>query len=569
MEDKSKLIEELFEKGILISKDFLESEQTEDFSKKIEMEEDLLVINTDYVNVMKQQSTLVDWYELDKHRVESEKERNDDLYQTELQSIKKTSLSIEPNEKEQEVSSFEAELNKNENESKFSSEETETITNQENIELEITTSIKDQKITKIIHSSIEVLINYENKPFKYTVKDFANIFVSRYKFLERILRTRQELNGMTSINRVLDKKEKETVSIIGIVEEVGITKGGHLMLTLEDLTGKIKVLISKNNKDLFEEAKDIISDEIIGIMGKSADKIIFAEKVIWPDIPGTREMKTSPIDEHAIFLSDLHVGSKLFLMEEFQKFLSWIKGESGTEVQREIAEKAKYIIIAGDLVDGIGIYPSQESELSITTIEGQYAEFCRLIKQIPKDKQIIICPGNHDMIHLAEPQPIFYKEFSQELHEMENVTLITNPGVIKIGKTKNFSGFEVLMYHGYSFDYYVANVEAIRNNGGYHRADLIMKFLLKRRHLAPSFKSTPYFPGHKEDPLLIRTIPDFFITGHIHYSKVANYKGVTMISGSCWQAKTSFQEKLGHEPEPARVPVVNLKTRTIKILKFI
>ena len=140
---------------------------------------------------------------------------------------------------------------------------------------------------------------------------------------------------------------------------------------------------------------------------------------------------------------------------------------------------------------------------------------------------------------------------------------------MNIGKTEGFSGFQVLMYHGYSFDYYVANVETIRNNGGYHRADLIMKFLLKRRHLAPSFKSTPYFPGHKEDPLLIRTIPDFFITGHIHYSKVANYKGVTMISGSCWQAKTSFQEKLGHEPEPARVPVVNLKTRKVKILKFI
>ena len=48
-------------------------------------------------------------------------------------------------------------------------------------------------------------------------------------------------------------------------------------------------------------------------------------------------------------------------------------------------------------------------------------------------------------------------------------------------------------------------------NGGYHRADLIMKFLLKRRHLAPSFKSTPYHPSHKEDPLLIKKIPDFFV----------------------------------------------------------
>ncbi len=567
MEDKSKVIEELFEKGILINKDFFENAQTEEFTKKMEVEDDLLVLNADYVDVMKQQSTLVDWYELDKHRVNLEKERDDDLYQNELQNIKKTSLSIESNQKEQEVSSFETELNKDNIGSNFSSEEPITKTEENNLKL--TTAIEVPKTIKITHSSINIVVNYENKPFKYKIKDFTNIFVSRYKFLEKILRNRHELSGTTSINRVLDKKEKESVSIIGIVEEVGITKGGHLMLTLEDLTGKIKVLISKNNKALFEEAQEIVPDETLGIVGKGGDKIIFAEKVVWPDMPENREMKTSPIEEYSIFLSDLHVGSKLFLMEEFQKFLSWIKGESGTETQKEIAEKTKYIIIAGDLIDGIGIYPSQESELAITTVEGQYAEFCRLIKQIPKDKQIIICPGNHDMVHLAEPQPVFYKEYSQELHEMENVTLITNPGVINIGKTKDFSGFEILMYHGYSFDYYVANVETIRNNGGYHRADLIMKFLLKRRHLAPSFKSTPYFPGHKDDPLLIRNIPDFFITGHIHYSKVANYKGVTMISGSCWQAKTSFQEKLGHEPEPARVPVVNLKTRAVKILKFI
>ena len=45
-------------------------------------------------------------------------------------------------------------------------------------------------------------------------------------------------------------------------------------------------------------------------------------------------------------------------------------------------------------------------------------------------------------------------------------------------------------------------------------------------------------------------------------------KGVTMISCSCWQGKTTFQEKLGHKPEPARLPIVNLRTREIKVLRF-
>jgi len=201
-------------------------------------------------------------------------------------------------------------------------------------------------------------------------------------------------------------------------------------------------------------------------------------------------------------------------------------------------------------------------------MKGQYDHFSNLIKQIPKDKQIIMCPGNHDAVHLAEPQREFYKEYASSIYELENSTIVTNPAVINIGKTKTFEGFNVLMYHGYSFDYYVANVPSIRLGGGYHRADLIMKFLLKRRHLAPTYKSTPYYPSHKIDPFLIKQIPDFFITGHIHYSCVANYRGVTMISGSCWQDKTDFQEKLGHEPEPGRVPVVNLKTREVKVLRF-
>lgn len=95
-----------------------------------------------------------------------------------------------------------------------------------------------------------------------------------------------------------------------------------------------------------------------------------------------------------------------------------------------------------------------------------------------------------------------------------------------------------------------------------------MKFLLKKRHLAPSHTSTLYIPDPEEDPLLITKVPDIFVTGHVHRMRVGNYTNVTTICSSCWESKTEFQERTGHNPQPSRVPIVNLKTRDVTVLRF-
>ena len=590
MDEKQKLIEDLFDKDILVSKDFLENQLDISILKNTKFENDFLVLTQDYTSILTTQRSLINWYDIDSYRVHAEQGRDEDLYQEQLQSASSISTTLQSPSSPSIITnnnSLETELkgttihtstiltpngipSKNESEFMFSDELPDyTPSHSSNHLSKIPTKVlPHSEFTSINSSNVTVVISYINKPKKYVVSDFTNFFYTRYKFLENLLRNRQEVQGAMTINRILAKKERETVTVIGIIEEIGETKNGNIMVTLEDPTGKIKVVFTKREQDLFTASKDLVVDEVIAIVGQCSDKFIFAQNIVWPDVPSGRELKKGPEEEYAIFLSDIHVGSKLFLKEEFTKFLRWINGLGGSKDQQAIAEKVKYIIIAGDLVDGIGIYPNQEEELEIKDIKDQYIEFTRLISQIPQDKQIIICPGNHDVVHLAEPQPIFYTEFAPDLFTLPNVTLVTNPSMVNIGKKENFEGFDILLYHGYSFDYYVANVESIRNGGGYHRSDLIMKYLLKRRHLAPSFSSTPYHPSHTEDPLLIKKVPDIFITGHIHYCCVANYKGITMISGSCWQGKTTFQEKLGHEPEPARVPLINLQTREVKVMRF-
>ncbi len=417
-------------------------------------------------------------------------------------------------------------------------------------------------------AGVKIISSYVDELKKKEVGDFVAYYNSRYKAIKAILENRQELQNITSISRLLGKKEKMNISIIGVVQDKVVTPNDNIILTMEDPTGVVKAIITKNKPDLYALAQETVLDEVIGIVGVCGESVIFANSLLLPEIPLHKELKKSPDECYAICISDIHVGSKLFLPEEFEKFIKWLRGEIGNDAQRSTAQKVKYIFVIGDLVDGVGVYPGQENELAIKDIAGQYAEFARLIAQIPADKRLIICPGNHDSQRLAEPQPEFDREYAKPLWELPNVTLVTNPAYVNIHASDAFPGFDVLMYHGYSFDYFIATVDSIRQQGGYDRADLVMKFLLQRRHLSPTHAATLYIPDPRKDPLIIDKIPDFFVTGHIHKAVASMYRNITLISGSCWQAKTNFQEKMGHNPEPARVPLINLQTRQVKMLRF-
>lgn len=525
-QSKRDIVKFLLERGILIDAGLLE--KLESISNVEELltllhekvkSKNLLIVNKDLKELLtKKKAVDINWQDFEKARVLFEKRKNQTLYKKFLDYI--------------------------------------------SAEKEVTEKTSSQK------SPVNVVFSYMEKSKKREIQDFVAFFNARHNVLENILSSRQELQNLNSINRVIRKKDRESVSVIGMVEDKQYTKNGNIMLQLEDQTGAIRVLISKNKPDLCRQAQDIVLDEVIGIIGVNGENILFANKILWPDIPLNKELKKSGDGAYAVFLSDLHVGSTKFLPEEFNKFLKWIKGEVGNENQRSIAAKVKYIFIVGDLVDGVGIYPNQEKELDIMDIYKQYEECARLLGQIPNHIPLIICPGNHDAMRIAEPQPQLYKDFAKPLWDLPNTIMVSNPSYVNIHASEDFPGFDVLLYHGYSFDYYMANVDSIRLNGGYDRADLMMKFLLMRRHLAPTHTSTLYLPDVKKDSLVIDKVPDFFVTGHIHKSSVSSYKNITLICGSCWQSKTTFQEKVGHHPEPCRVPIVNLQTRNVKIMRF-
>jgi DNA polymerase II small subunit len=427
--------------------------------------------------------------------------------------------------------------------------------NQKNLEVvkKVYEKIEENKVTVL--SSVPV----SNK--KIEVQDFVTYFKNRFIEMRGLLQNHSELENPVSISKIFGSRQK--ISIIGMVYDKSVTKNKNILLEIEDVTGKIKVLISKTKKEVYEKAENVALDSVLGFKGSGNEEIFFADDIIYPD-SSLPERKNSPNEEWALFIGDLHFGSKRFMKNNFLKFIDYLNGDFQNEGE---IKKIKYLFLVGDVVTGVGNYPNQEKDLEIVDLEEQFFGLAELLSKIRKDIKIIISPGNHDGVRLMEPQPFLDEKYAWPLYEMENVVITPNPSYLKIGEKTNFSGFTVLTYHGFSYPYYASSIPSLIQKKAMNCPEEIMKYLLKNRHMAPTHSSTQYFPLEK-DGLLIREVPDIFVSAHTHKCGVAYYNNVLVISISCWEEMTPYQEKFGNIPDHCKVPMFNLKTRKVKILDF-
>ena len=428
--------------------------------------------------------------------------------------------------------------------------------------LEASETVKDEKIKfkrnlekSNVEYDFEIIQDTSKK--SYTSGELENLisyFQSRYEKLYNILSKRPELRNPIKVADIDDSQD--SLSMILMVKEIRSSKNGHKIVEFEDDTGSISVLFSNNNDELFAEAEKLVRDEVIGVIAnKSKDNsFAFGQQII---NPGVLRIPEKEMDFGIVFLSDVHIGSLTFLEDAFTRFIDWINCDYGSEEQRKIAEDVKYLVIGGDIVDGIGVYPNQEKELAIKDITEQYNEAARFLGNIRSDIKIIIAPGNHDASRVAEPQPAVPEEYAKALYELDNVEFISNPGVVSL------DGINVLIYHGRSFDDLVMAVKEFTHE----RNDLLMEELLQKRHLAPIYGERTPLASELEDYLVIEDVPDVFHTGHVHINTYRRFKGVHMINSGTFQTQTEFQKIYNIEPTPAEVPV--LHKGKYKHLKFL
>jgi len=393
---------------------------------------------------------------------------------------------------------------------------------------------------------------------KLEVKDFTGHFRARYYEIQKILMNRPEVQqNLISIGKI--GGNRSSISLIGMVSEKKVTKNKNLLIKMEDLTGSISVLVKVDNEDLFSKFDELQLDDIVAVKGSGNRDMMFAHDIFYPDSFIYEKIKFEE-DISIAFLSDLHCGSDRHLSQSLDNFLNWINSEDAN------AKKIRYLFFVGDNVDGVGIFPGQDKVLKLKSMDEQYKLLASYLSRIPKNITMFMCPGQHDAVRVAEPQPIINKRYAPYLYEIDNLVLVTNPSLIKlIEKDKEF---KILMYHGASIHGFINEIKELRLMKAHNSPAKAVKHMLKRRHLAPSHGSFVYIPNIERDPLVISETPDILCTGEVHRLDIENYNGTIIITGSCWQAQTPFEEKVGNIPDPGKVPVFNLKTRELKIYDF-
>ncbi|MCK4718596.1 MAG: DNA-directed DNA polymerase II small subunit [Thermoplasmata archaeon] len=385
------------------------------------------------------------------------------------------------------------------------------------------------------------------------ISGFQHYFKDRYSTLREMIRKHRGYSPAAKISQ-LDPHAAE-LRLIGMVKECSTTKAGNKMVDLEDDTGVITVFIPKDS-DLARTT--LVHDEVIGVAGKRDNRGgLRAEEIVFPDIPIGRKRKKAEYPVAAAFCSDIHVGSDTFLGEAWKRFVEFMRGSGGDE---EWAGLIKYLVVAGDLVDGIGIYPKQEEELVIHDIGKQYEELARLFSYLPDHLEIILMPGNHDAVRPAEPQPALAAPLQEIFTDHGvNARFLSNPSSFSL------EGVKVLAYHGRSMDDLLSAVPGLT----YEHPLEAMRIMLQRRHMAPIYGSKTPLAPENEDHMIIRDIPDIFVTGHVHSAGMELYRGVLLINSSTWQDQTSYQKMHNFNPVPAKLPVVNLQSLECRVFDFL
>jgi len=378
------------------------------------------------------------------------------------------------------------------------------------------------------------------------LEGYIEYFRNRYTKINRIFAER----GFPHIQiaRLATLPEREQANIVGMVREKREIRE-KIFIDVEDLSGSISLMVPQSADAKLKEAARLLVEDVVCAFTVKKMGVNIVQDIVFPEVPFSQQ-RGGEEEVYAVLTSDMHFGSKSLVHSLLAKFEKWLKGELGNAKQREIASKTKYIVLAGDLAEGIGVYPEQLKDLEIVSIQEQYETAANYLERLPQHIEIVISPGNHDATQQALPQPFPSVQVAPKLYNNPRIHLIPNPCMISL------HGVRILVYHGQAIEDIAQKIAGIKIT----EPVKAMEYMLKVRHLAPVYGGKTAIAPQIEDNLVIQEVPQILVVGHIHVFGRGNYRGTVLIGSGAWQKQTEYQVRLGIIPTPGIVAAVNLKT---------
>lgn len=407
------------------------------------------------------------------------------------------------------------------------------------------------------HASMTATFKIRSMPYsdvwiEGSTEEFRLYFTVRYQRLREVFEKRGI--AVYSPSEIKAQGLKEAY-VVGMVSEVRPIKNGYNVF-IEDPKGIWRVIVPKGDRLLEERVEELLPDMVVTIRVRSRPSGLLAQDILLPDIPPAPSRKLYGPDVNICVISDVHIGSSRFNEELFKDFLEWLSSDD------DDAAKTAFLIINGDLVDGVYVYPGQENELAISSLNKQFEKASELLRKIPERITVIYAPGNHEPVRKALPQPSIQPKYRDILGLQDQLVYVGNPAWL------SFNDVNLLIFHGQTLDDIIQSGSRFSYSTIHQDAVGLLEFVLKARHLAPTYGVvTPLLPL-RDDPLMISDVPDVFVTGHIHVATHGAYKGVQIVNTGTWQERTSFQASIGLEPTVGTVAILNLKTMKINIKRF-
>ena len=269
-----------------------------------------------------------------------------------------------------------------------------------------------------------------------------------------------------------------------------------------------------------------------------------ATELVRPDVPISSGMQRSDSTSIIGFMSDVHVGSKTFLSTEWGRMIDYLKTDA-------VDLGMNYLLIPGDVVDGIGIYPDQEKELDVDDIYEQYHVLAEYLKEIPE-----LDPTSSSSPATTTPRD--RPNRSRRSRAISPRCSIPTPSssAIRATSTSKAERSSPIMERA-------STTSCHRWVGlNYSKPIEAMKEMLKRRHPAPMYGGKTPLAPEPRDMMVIDTVPDIFVTGHVAWGGAVTLQGrpadqrlhLAIADVASRRCTTS-------RPDPAKLYLVHLRHR--------